>query len=384
LTLTIPHGFLVNDPEHAPFGASWLRGITPLRLAALLAVCVMFAARPTLWNLDPGDLSGGMRRLLKASTIYLLCALPLFVLVVKTEIRTARSAFRVRVAALALVVAVGALAFPAGTAAQRTLGGNFDPEKPQAWQSWHYMLAFYIRGLSTGGLLAAILLFAAHERDAQRRLHRARLARVEIEKQVTETRLRLLQAQIEPHFLFNSLASVKRLYEREPEKGRALLRNLTDYLRVATLHARQRDARLGDEIALARSFLAIFQARMHGRLHVHIDVPDSLESARVPPLMVGTLVENAIKHGIDPRASGGSVSLFAATQDGVLELGVRDDGVGFKERSGFGVGLANIRARLETLFAGEGSLELATNAEGGVTATIRLPHCCGAQGQGGR
>jgi LytS/YehU family sensor histidine kinase len=303
----------------------------------------------------------------------------LFVLVVKAELWTARSAFRVRIAALALAVVVGALAFPAGTAAIRTFEGNYDPLKPQAWQSWHYMLAHYIRGLSTGGLLAAILLFAAHERDAQRRIHRTRLARVEIEKQVAETRLRLLQAQIEPHFLFNSLASVKRLYEREPGKGRALLRNLSDYLHVATRRARQRDALLGDEIALARSFLAIFQVRMGGRLRVEVDVPAGLESALVPPLMVGTLVENAIKHGIGPRASGGTLSLFARTREGVLEIGVADDGVGFKTRSGFGVGLANIRARLETQFASAGELELAANAEGGITATIRLPHRCAAQ-----
>jgi hypothetical protein len=379
VTLAIPRGFLVNDPEHAPFGVAWMRGITPLRLGAMVAICLMFGARPSLWNFDPEDLIGGMGRLLNGSTKYFLCSLPLFVLVVKAELWTARSAFRVRIAALALAVVVGAPAFPAGTAAIRTFEGNYDPLKPQAWQSWHYMLAHYIRGLSTGGLLAAILLFAAHERDAQRRIHRTRLARVEIEKQVAETRLRLLQAQIEPHFLFNSLASVKRLYEREPGKGRALLRNLSDYLHVATRRARQRDALLGDEIALARSFLAIFQVRMGGRLRVEVDVPAGLESALVPPLMVGTLVENAIKHGIGPRGSGGTLRLCARLRERVLEIGVADDGVGFKARSGFGVGLANIRARLETLFASAGELELATNAEGGITAMIRLPHRCAAQ-----
>jgi hypothetical protein len=384
VTLTIPHGLLANDPEHAPFGASWLRGITPLRLGAFVAVCVMFAARPSLWNFDPADLSGGMWRLLRFAIIYFVCAVPLFVLVVKTELWTVRSSFRVRIAALSLAVAAGALAIPVGTAAQRTFVGNLSPLQPQAWQSWHYMLAFYIRGLSTGGLLAAILLFAARERDAQRRLHQARLARVEIDKQVTESRLRLLRAQIEPHFLFNSLASVKRLYERQPGKGRALLRNLTDYLLDATRGARQRDVPLRDEVALARSFLEIFQVRMGGRLRVRIDVPEFLGSARVPPLMVGTLVENAIKHGIAPRASGGTLTISASNRDGLLEIGVGDDGVGFRARSGHGVGLANIRARLETLFAGAGSLDLATNAEGGVTATIRLPYRSTAQDPEGR
>jgi hypothetical protein len=371
----------VDEPVSAPVGAGagWMRGITPLRIAALVAICIMFAARPTLWNLDPEDLAGAMQRFLRACAKYVLFALPLFVLVVKTELWTARSTFRVRIASLALAVAVGALAIPAGTSAFRTIEGNFDPLKPQAWQSWQFLLAFYIRGLSTGGLMAAILLFAARERDAQRLLHRIRLARVEIEKQVTETRLQLLQAQIEPHFLFNSLSSVKRLYELEPGKGRALLRNLTDYLHLATGRARQREVRLGEEIALAQSFLAIFQVRMGRRLRVKVDVPARLESALVPPLMVGTLVENAIKHGIAPRASGGSLSLFAGARNGLLEIGVRDDGVGFKARSGHGVGLANVRARLETLFSGAGGLELASNAEGGITATIRLPYRCAAQ-----
>jgi LytS/YehU family sensor histidine kinase len=235
------------------------------------------------------------------------------------------------------------------------------------------MLAFYIRGLSTGGLLSAILLFAAHQRDAERRMSQARLARVEIERQMAESRLQLLQAQIEPHFLFNSLASVKRLCEKDPGNGRALLRNLGEYLRAARRDGKKREVRLGDEIVLARSFLAIFQVRMGRRLRVRIDVPEDLESALIPPLMVGTLVENAIKHGIGPRATGGTVSLAARHRGGSLEMEVGDDGVGFRARAGHGVGLANIRARLETLFASAGSLELAANAKGGVTAIICIP-----------
>jgi hypothetical protein len=356
-----------------------MRGITPLRLGVLAAVCLMFAARPTLWNLNPENASAATQALLRVWMEYLLCALPLFVLVVSIEARTAGSSFRVRIAALALAVAVGALAFPAGYAAIRTLRGNFTPLQPQAWQSWHFLLAFYIRGLSTGALLSAILLFAARQREAERRIQRERLARIDIERQMAESRLQLLQAQIEPHFLFNSLASVKRLCEKDPGNGRALLRNLGEYLRATSRDARKREVRLGDELALARSFLAIFQVRMGWRLRVRIDLPADLESALIPPLMVGTLVENAIKHGIGPRATGGTVSLAARRCGGSLEMQVGDDGVGFRARAGHGVGLANIRARLETLFASAGSLELAANAEGGVTATIRIPHRDAAQ-----
>jgi hypothetical protein len=352
---------------------SWMRGITPLRLAMLAAICVMFAARPTLWNIDSANVVARLESLLRMSMVYFLCALPLFVLVVKAELRTAGSTLRVRIAALALAVAVGALPFPAGNAVFRTLTGNIRAGQTPAWQSWEYMLAFYIRGLSTGTLMAAILLFAAHEREAQRRAHQTRLARIEMERQTEESRLRLLQAQIEPHFLFNSLASVKRLYEKQPGSGRALLCDLAAYLRAASRGGREREVALGDEIALARSFLAIFQVRMGQRLRVRIDVPRDLESALIPPLMLGTLVENAIKHGIGPRADGGTVSLAARRCGESLEMEVGDDGVGFRARAGHGVGLSNTRARLETLFGSAGVLELAGNAAGGVTAMIRIP-----------
>jgi len=183
----------------------------------------------------------------------------------------------------------------------------------------------------------------------------------------------LLQAQIEPHFLFNSLASVKRLYESDAGGGRSLLRNLGDYLRAASRDGRKREVRLGDEIVLAQSFLAIFQVRMGPRLRVRIDVPPELESALVPPLMVGTLVENAIKHGLGPRAGGGTVSITARYSEESLEIKIGDDGVGFRARTGHGIGLANIRARLETLYGDAGALDLVANAGSGVTATLRVP-----------
>jgi sensor histidine kinase YesM len=230
------------------------------------------------------------------------------------------------------------------------------------------------RAAISGGILTAILFFAARERAAQRLLHRTQLARVEIERQGVEARLQLLQAQIEPHFLFNSLASVKRLYEKRPEEGRDLLRSLRECLRVATSRSGRQDCSLGEEIALARSFLAIFQVRMGPRLRVNIDIPASLEDALIPTVMVGTLVENAIKHGIGSRASGGTIAISARREEGDLVVDVRDDGVGFRARSGWGVGLANIRARLATLFGDAGSLDLRTNPAGGMTVTIRVPH----------
>jgi LytS/YehU family sensor histidine kinase len=113
---------------------------------------------------------------------------------------------------------------------------------------------------------------------------------------------------------------------------------------------------------------------MGSRLIVRIDVPAEHESALVPPMTIGTLIENSIKHGLAPRASGGRLDITAHRDEESLVIAVADDGVGFRAESGRGVGLANIRARLETLFGPNGSLELAANADGGVTATLRLPY----------
>ena len=360
---------LANDPVHVPAGASWMRGITPARLGLVfLFNMVQMMGNPWFAELPFLLAAQGM---LRGAAMQFLAALPMLVLVVRTEMATAHLAPRGRIARLALAVLVGALLFPLVNWGLR-FGEPYSPIGTTAGY-WQVLVSHFFRALIFGSLFTSILYFAAREQASERLMQQTRLARVEIDKHMAEARLQLLQAQIEPHFLFNSLASVKLLYGKDSEKGRFLLRNLGDYLRVAISRARLRDARLGEEVALARSFLAIFEVRMGARLRVRIDLPAELASALVPPLMLGTLVENAIKHGIGPRASGGTVSLTARRCGSSLEVEVADDGVGFRARSGHGVGLANIRARLDALFAGAGSLELARGCAGGVTATMRLP-----------
>jgi signal transduction histidine kinase len=347
----------------------WMRGITPSRLGILALVFIlMHVNNPSFLN-DDFFLRFG--RILHNAAVFFAAAFPMFVLIVKTEIWTAESPTRVRIAALVLAVVVGAASFAIFRWGLR-IGALPLIGRPGGY--WEYSLGHFFRALVVGGLFTSILFYEAREREAQRRLNLSRLSRVAIDKQMAEARLQLLQAQIEPHFLFNSLASVKRLYEKEPDRGRSLLRNLGDYLRIAISRARLREAQLGEEIALARSFLEIFKVRMGRRLRVRIEMPAELDAAMVPPLMVGTLVENAIKHGIGPRASGGTVSITARREGEFIGVAVSDDGVGFRARFGHGVGLANIRARLETLFAADGTLELAANPGGGVSATIRLPY----------
>jgi len=196
-----------------------------------------------------------------------------------------------------------------------------------------------------------------------------------VEQQLTNTRLTALRKQIEPHFLFNTLATVRRLHQTDPVVGAGMLAGFIDYLRRVLPMLECSEVALGDEVDLIRSYLAVIQLRMLGRLTVTFQVPDELRATRVPPLALATLVENAIKHGLAPLPSGGTISITAYSQQGLLELVVADNGVGLKADSGggTGIGLYNVRARLATLYGAKATLQVQANRPTGVCATIKLP-----------
>jgi len=191
---------------------------------------------------------------------------------------------------------------------------------------------------------------------------------------MVEARLRALQAQIEPHFLFNTLANVKRLYETAPVRGREMLSSLINYLQAALPTMREPGSTLGREVELVRSFLTILQMRMGERLQFSIDAPSELATARVPPMVLPTLVENAIKHGLSPLPEGGRIDIRARPEgDEQLVIEVADNGAGFSASAGSGVGLANTRSRLAALYGTEASLSLAMGTPRGVVVSVRLP-----------
>ena len=192
-------------------------------------------------------------------------------------------------------------------------------------------------------------------------------------QQVTEAKLQALQAQIEPHFLYNTLASVQALTEVDPQRANTLTGHLIMYLRNALPKMRESISTVQQEIELARSYLNILKMRMGDRLAFEIDVPPNLENAPFPPLMLPTLVENAIKHGLEPLREGGRVTIRAEEHDGILRVSVADTGKGFAENLGSGVGLANIRERLAALYGDKGKLTLEANAPKGVVAAIEVP-----------
>jgi len=211
---------------------------------------------------------------------------------------------------------------------------------------------------------------AEHRAD---QLVAARAAADRLRASTAEARLAALQAQVEPHFLFNTLAHVRALYKRDPERGRRMLDRFLDYLEAALPQVRQADTTLEQELELARAYLDIQQIRIGGRLAFTIEVPEDIARLRFPPLMLLTLVENAIKHGIAPQTEGGAIGIVARADDRRLRIEVRDTGAGLSQVAGSGMGLANVRARLVALFGAGARLVIEPNAPRGVVAAIEIP-----------
>jgi len=203
-----------------------------------------------------------------------------------------------------------------------------------------------------------------------------------LRRQVLEARMAMMQAQVEPHFLFNTLASIDHLIEFDPKRASQMQRNLISLLRASMPSMRSTDSGLRPldlELAVVRPYLEILKVRMEERLTTEIDVPDGLLSAEFPPMMIQTLVENSIKHGLEPKAEGGHLSVKAEIRHGKLAVTVCDTGLGFEAAAsgtthGTGVGLANIRERLALLYGSKASLTIANNPVGGTIVTITVPY----------
>jgi signal transduction histidine kinase len=222
--------------------------------------------------------------------------------------------------------------------------------------------------------IAAVAWYFFHRAAAREAALRAEaIAQRQLESGTLEARLQALQAQVEPHFLFNTLAHVRRLYRTNPVRARLMLDSFRAYLRSALPRMRGGTSTLGREIDLAQAYLDVQRVRMGRRLSVAVDVPAGLRARALPPMMLISLVENAIKHGLSPLPGGGTIAVAAAEHDGRLEVRVTDNGAGMGDDIGSGVGLANIRDRLEALFGSDAALALSPHAPSGVTATIRVP-----------
>jgi sensor histidine kinase YesM len=273
---------------------------------------------------------------------------------------------------LALAVAVGSLVALALIVIVKQYDLAHLTEKWRAFVG-NFFASFFV------GLFVS-LFFYVRERDARATaaLHRSEAERNLLARQAVEAELKLMQAQVEPHFLYNTLASVQYLTETDPPQASKLLGHLIDYLRMALPDLRAGSTTLRREFALARAYLEILAMRMGSRLTWRADLPDALADLPFPPNMLISLVENAIKHGVEPSADGGTVTIVARREGARLVLSVEDTGRGLAAASGSatagqGVGLGNVRERLAALFGTRGTFAIESIAPRGTRAIIEVP-----------
>jgi len=193
------------------------------------------------------------------------------------------------------------------------------------------------------------------------------------ERATTQANLRALQAQIEPHFLFNTLANVTSLIHTRPDDAKHMLEEFIAYLRASLATTRETETTLAKEFVLMQSFLAVLKVRMRNRLQVRVQLPDELQSFALPPMLIQPLVENAIKHGVEPKIEGGEILLKAIKVGDVVAIEVTDTGMGFQNSTSNGIGLKNVRERLDKLYDGKATLTIEDNVPSGTKITIRIP-----------
>ena len=197
-----------------------------------------------------------------------------------------------------------------------------------------------------------------------------------LKRQVVEARMAAMQAQVEPHFLFNTLASIDHLIETDPARASKMQKNLIALLRASMPAIREKSTNLGRELDVVRPYLEILNVRMQDRLQPLVSISEGLYSADFPPMMLQSLVENAVKHGLEPKAEGGALTVSAEVAHGKLHVTVADTGVGFAQAAtaGTGTGLTNIRERLKLIYGDAAELRITGNSPTGTRVTIVVPY----------
>jgi signal transduction histidine kinase len=349
-----------------------LSGLTPqvVMIVGALLLCRGLSANgdQVLVAANNHQLGAWFGNMVMAYSVLLIMATPMLLIIFATaNLGPKRGPKRVAALAAAVIFSTGIGVLLRIAFVHWRGGGDAFSMLPYVWP--RYVLL--------GGMLTLIGELYRREAASIKAMQRAENDRAAFEREMAEARLQVLQAQIEPHFLFNTLANVRRLYDKEHAAGARMLENLMRYLAVALPRMRENASTLARDAELVEAFLRIQQIRMGRRLVFHIDLPGQLRASPVPPMMLLTLVENAIKHGLNPSPDGGLIRIVARDDGGRLIVSVADTGVGFASGSGAGTGLANIRARLAAQFGNRASLALENNALGGVTATIALPLAAG-------
>lgn len=351
-----------SDVSAAPGGApgrlrGWVLGIA--------AFCFVFALG---MSADPGfvgpprSIEAYVRAVLDLVAIY---SMALMIVIAAARVAPAKPLARAAVLAAAVTVGV-ALGY--GLALGPSSIG-------MRWRADPFVLfAQPVQFVAIG--LLGIALFLIDERHAaiRRQLLEEQRRQAEIARAAAEAQLSLLRSQVEPHFLFNTLAHLRRLYATEPSAAPVMMQELVRYLGDARRALQRHAIPLAEDARLAHAYLNLQKVRMGGRLSFAFELTAEARLVRVPPMALTTLVENAIEHGLAPLPAGGAVHVRAAIDGGSVRIEVADTGRGLTGQLGTGVGLANLRARLGWLYGPAASLQLGPNVPRGVRAAIVLPH----------
>jgi signal transduction histidine kinase len=243
-----------------------------------------------------------------------------------------------------------------------------DPKRMEGWMALTFFSLLFAPWTALTALVRQKEAFAREQALA------FDLERSELERQALDARLHLLQAQVAPHFLFNTLANVQALVDAGSPRASELLRSLTAYLRAAVPLLHEPAATLGRELQLVRAYLELMHMRMPDRLRYEIRADDAALALRCPPATLLTLVENAVRHGIDPSEEGGSVEIDVRRCGDRCIIRVSDSGVGLQPvEPGLGTGLSSLRERLQMLFGGDAQLRVVAQPGGGVHSEVEIP-----------
>ncbi|MEO8384796.1 MAG: 2TM domain-containing protein [Betaproteobacteria bacterium] len=242
------------------------------------------------------------------------------------------------------------------------------------WATIGWGIGLTVHGLS---VFAGKSFFGVEweEKKVDEIMARENLKVVSREKQLMQAQLRMLQAQIEPHFLFNTLANIQSLIARSPDKASLMMDNFIAYLRESLSASRAQEGTVQQEFTLIRHYLDLIKIRMAHRINYTLNLPPELAAMPMAPMLLQPIVENAIKHGLEPKIEGGSINVVAKIEGGQMLVTVEDDGLGFSEfadSKGTGVGLANLRERLAVLYDGGATIDIA-DANPGTRICLSLP-----------
>lgn len=236
---------------------------------------------------------------------------------------------------------------------------------------------FFLKVISLGILFGIAVSYFVISKEwlsaSSKMIQEERIKRLSTEKEVLKSHLKLLQAQIEPHFLFNTLSNILSLMDTDLDKAKAMQLNLIQYLRTSLRRSRDKDTTLFQEMELIRAYLEICKIRLGNRLRYTLDIPKAVGNIAFPPMLIQPLVENAVMHGLEPQVDGGEIVVRARENSDSLMVEVSDTGSGMMANRQLGVGLSSVQERLKQMFGDKGRLILRENVPSGVIAVIEMP-----------